>query len=195
MTWTQWHEWFSALYGAGGWMDASVAVWIQDVLIPGGTTPEEMKAVALAVARSGAPPKPHEILSAMLAELKRVRAAAILARDEQARFGGGQVGPDGCATCDGSGWAIVPHCPQPERALEKGFLATCAVTCSCHHGRRMTATNQRGEGAMSLAAYEVQNPRWREQMARERARQRAEWMAEGETSELGRLVGRLCRKR
>lgn len=189
MEWADWSRWFLELYGFGEWFAPTVTRWVDDVFIPGGTTPAEMREAALAVARSGPPRKPNEILPALLDEVRRQRADRIQAEEEQARLGGADVtGCGRCDLCDGQGWVIVPHCPQPERAQAKGYLATHCVRCRCHAGGRLGKTAQT---AMSIDQYEQGNPGWREQAAWWKSRQRAEALAADSTGQMARLVDRL----
>jgi hypothetical protein len=190
MTWPEWSRWFIELYGLGDRYAATVAAWVKDVFIPGGTTPEEMREAALSVARSGPPAWPNEILKALLEELRVARAERIMAEEEQERLGGGEVGPPGCRLCGGTGWVTVPHHPQPERAQARGYLATCAVRCRCHCGGRFSAAAM---AAMSLDQYERDNPLWREQMAMERRRLLAEARAEDGTGRMAGLIESLIK--
>lgn len=157
MKWSEWHRWFNDLFGCGSWVDASVETWIRDVFVPGGMTPDEMKAAALAVARDGPPGKPHEILNALLTAARSARAAELMARDAQDREGGADVSVPGCTLCEGTGWVTVPQRPQPADAEAKGYLQTCAVTCRCVAGLRLSGVvrDHRDQASMTLEQYEA----------------------------------------
>lgn len=178
------------LFGMGGWADATVKAWFSNVLIPGGGTPDEIRAAAVAVVSDGPPSRPHEIIAAIVREIRRARQAEIHAREASDRRAAESPSGEGCPWCEGTGWVSVPHCHQPDQALEKGYLATHAVSCRCPAGLRMPGHS------MTLDQYEVQNPRWLEQLAEARARAKAEWMARGTTTEMdNRLEAILARSR
>lgn len=196
MTWTDFHDHFNALFGAGDWADDSVAVWICDIFMPGGVTPQEADLAALAVARAGPPAKPYEVLRAVLDAARRRRADELLAREEQEREGGGVVGPgEPCRDCDGTGWAVVPHHPQPDHAAAKGFLATHAVTCSCAAGRRLAGLcrDRQKCAPMTLADYEDDNPGWREQLRRATKQAAADGRIAGSTKGWDEAVARVLK--
>lgn len=80
-------------------------------------------------------------------------------------------GPKACGTCDGTGWALVPHpgtVPgtghlvwplRVPRADLFGFTRTLAVTCTCEAGERTaTAETGRNRRPLSLAAYSSRYP-------------------------------------
>lgn len=178
-TWQQWQGHFNALFGASDWIDASAAAWISDVFIPCGYTADELDAAAVTVARGGPPAKPHEILNALLGELRESRARDLMAREEQSRRSAPADGdPSGvCPDCHGSGLAVVPHEPQPALAQAKGYLATHAVTCRCAAGLRMARVcrDHNGAASMTLEDYESRHGRgWREAVTEARRKQAAD---------------------
>lgn len=192
-TWREWADWFIELYGLSERQTLTVAAWVREVFIPGGCTPQELHTAALTVVRGSPPRFLNEILPALLSAVREARTEELLAREDQERRGGGAVGPpaERCGDCDGSGWAIVPYHPQPERAALKGYLATHAVLCGCDAGRRLSKGSR---ASMTLAAYEAGNPDWREQSHRWRKRQAAEGKIAGSTAQWDGLCERLIRQ-
>lgn len=190
MTWVEWQKRFNDLFGAGDWVDDSVASWIRDVFVPGGITPEEMLQAAIDVARGGPPDKPHQILTALNDAVRARRADAIMARATQERLGGLDETIPTCRHCDGSGWVIVPHCPQPAIAAAKGYLATHAVRCRCGVGQR---ASKKSAESMTLDRYESDNADWRDEMAWWKCRSEAEARVGFETSKWDELVTKLLK--
>lgn len=190
MTWDEWNEWFLTLYGIPDGKRPTVAAWITEVFVPGGATADELHAAARNVARAGPPAFLNEILPALLDEVRRARVEELLAREDQERRGGLDVSVPGCVCCDGTGWAIVPHVPQPEAARLKGYLATCAVSCKCIAGVRIAtvARTARGDPPFSLEQYERRNPDWLAQRREHERRAAAEGRIGEATKGWGGLV-------
>lgn len=194
MTWGEWTSWFAQLLGLTDKQLLTVGAWVEEVFVPGGATPDELRAAALDVVRGGPPKFLNELLPALLVSVKQARADALLAREEQEREGKPAVGAPVCRDCDGSGWAVVPA--RPAKTYPSGALQTCAVACSCIAGVRIAtvARNHRKEPPMDLAAYERLNPGWREELDWHRKQQRAKALVEaGDGREWAELMERMRR--
>jgi hypothetical protein len=163
--WAGWVEYHAVLFGLDGEGETRTLLAWRETFAAQGFIAEELRAASLHLARD--PPRYREEHLRRLQEVIHGRRAAARRADDlrrEAEEGAQWV----CADCHGCGWASVPHPRylaegewQPDGG---GRLHTVAVLCSCNRGRREAELHEKVR-PLTLAAYELQNPLWRGQLA------------------------------
>src|SRR5262245_57478261 len=166
-----WAERHATVFRLNAGTDVSMFNAWRELFLAAGYTPEELHAATAWLATHAPPRFPADHLKALVERINAARAVDYAPGPEEER--------GTCATCNGSGFVVVPHPAgirrgewDPVRAGCRPTYYTGSVLCRCGLGRwigsRQGPHNSESKprpALLTLDRYEQLNPHWREHMA------------------------------